>query len=65
MPTFLSPGGRLILSMFPLEKNRTSPTFSVMFALEMLVLTPAGRAYTMEEISSRDVVPEQEGRDRR
>jgi hypothetical protein len=36
-----------------------------MFALEMLVLTPAGRAYTMEEISSRDVVPEQEGRDRR
>ena len=48
----LNPGGRLILSTFLLETDRTSPIFSVKFALEMLVLTPTGRAYTMEEITS-------------
>ncbi len=46
----LRPGGRLLLSSFFLDDDRTSPPFSVMFAIEMLVMVPDGRVYTHSEL---------------
>lgn len=46
----LAEGGRLVLSTFVLDEDRTSPPFSVTFALEMLVMMPDGHAYTLNEI---------------
>lgn len=43
-------GGRLFLSSFFLNENRTSPEFSVMFAIEMLVMSNDGKVYTHSEI---------------
>jgi cyclopropane fatty-acyl-phospholipid synthase-like methyltransferase len=48
----LKADGRLILSTFLLEESRTSPIFSVMFSLEMLTVSPSGRAYTMQKVSN-------------
>jgi 2-polyprenyl-3-methyl-5-hydroxy-6-metoxy-1,4-benzoquinol methylase len=46
----LNDTGFVILSTFFLDENRVAPPFSVMFALEMLVITPHGRAYTKSEV---------------
>jgi cyclopropane fatty-acyl-phospholipid synthase-like methyltransferase len=48
----LRPGGRLFLSSFFLEESRIEPAFSVMFAIEMLVMVPNGNVYTHSEIQS-------------
>jgi SAM-dependent methyltransferase len=48
----LNSGGRLILSTFLLEGNKTAPMFSVLFSLEMLVVSATGRAYTLNEVST-------------
>lgn len=46
----LVPGGRLFLSSFFLNEDRISPEFSVMFAIEMLVMSTDGKVYTHSEI---------------
>lgn len=46
----LKPGGRLFLSSFFLEEDRTAPPFAAMFAVEMLVMVPQGHVYTNVEI---------------
>jgi len=47
----LIPGGTLAIQEFILEEDRTSPKHATLFALNMLVGTPAGRTYTEGEIS--------------
>lgn len=47
----LVPGGRLFLSSFFLNEDRISPEFSVMFAIEMLVMSTDGKVYTHSEIN--------------
>ena len=47
----LVPGGMLVIQEFLLEKDRTAPKHAALFALNMLVGTPAGRAYSEVEIS--------------
>lgn len=42
----LNPGGRLVIREFILEEDRTAPTFATLFALNMLVGTEHGNAYT-------------------
>lgn len=46
----LKEGGRLFLSSFFLNADKISPEFSVMFALEMLVMSTSGKVYTHDEI---------------
>lgn len=46
----LNDGGKLILSTFVLDDSKTSPPFSVMFGLELLVVTKNGYVYTAKEI---------------
>jgi ubiquinone/menaquinone biosynthesis C-methylase UbiE len=48
----LTPGGRVVVQEFHLDGSRTSPTQGALFAINMLVNTPAGRTYTAKEISS-------------
>lgn len=48
----LNNGGRLFLSSFFLNNDRISPEFSVMFALEMLIMSTKGTVYTHEEIQN-------------
>ena len=43
-------GGRLFLSSFFLNDDRVSPEFSVMFAIEMMVMSANGKVYTHSEI---------------
>jgi SAM-dependent methyltransferase len=45
----LAPGGRLAILDFILNADRTAPKFGALFALNMLVGTPAGRSYSAEE----------------
>jgi len=45
----LAPGGRLAILDFILNADRTAPRFGALFALNMLVGTPAGRSYSAEE----------------
>jgi len=45
----LEPGGRLVIREFILEEDRTAPTSAALFALNMLVGTPRGNAYTEGE----------------
>jgi hypothetical protein len=45
----LVPGGRLALVDFVLDEDRTAPRPGVVFALNMLVATPAGSTYTEGE----------------
>jgi SAM-dependent methyltransferase len=45
----LSPGGRLVIQDFILEPDRTHPRPAALFALNMLVATPAGSTYTAAE----------------
>ncbi len=44
-------GGMLVIQEFILEEDKTSPKHAALFALNMLVGTPAGRTYTEGEIS--------------
>jgi SAM-dependent methyltransferase len=48
----LNPGGRIAIQEFVVDESRTAPAFSVFFALNMLVGTPGGDAYTESEIGS-------------
>jgi SAM-dependent methyltransferase len=46
---WLASGGRLCLKDFFLDPDRTSPRFSALFAVNMLVNTPQGDCYTLAE----------------
>jgi SAM-dependent methyltransferase len=46
----LNPGGLIVVQEFVVDEDRTSPPFSVFFALNMLVGTPGGDAFTESEI---------------
>jgi SAM-dependent methyltransferase len=45
----LGPGGRLVVQDFVLAPDRTAPRASALFAINMLVNTPAGGTYTEAE----------------
>ena len=46
----LSPGGLVLIHEFMLDDSLDGPEFASLFALNMLVLTPRGQAYTVGEI---------------
>jgi SAM-dependent methyltransferase len=46
----LTAGGQMVIQEFVLDEERTGPLFPALFALNMLVGTPAGDAYTEAEI---------------
>ena len=48
----LVPGGRAAALEFVPDEDRTGPPFAAMFALNMLVHTPGGDAYTLRELNS-------------
>lgn len=48
----LSPGGRIFLTSFFLDESRTSPQFSTLFSVEMMVMSGSGHVYTFGEIES-------------
>ena len=48
--TVLKPNGRLFLTSFFLNEDKISPEYSVQFAVEMLINTEKGKAYTHNEI---------------
>jgi precorrin-6B methylase 2 len=47
----LKPGGQIVVQEFVVDEGRTSPEWSVLFALNMLVGTKAGDTYTEAEIA--------------
>jgi len=48
----LAPGGRLVISDFVLDPDKTAPRFGALFALNMLVATQAGSSYSEPEYSA-------------
>jgi SAM-dependent methyltransferase len=48
----LLPGGRLVVQDFLMDEDRTGPLQAALFALNMLVGTPAGDTYTESEVRS-------------
>lgn len=48
----LNPGGKVVIQDFIINEDRTGPTWSVLFALNMLVATKGGDAYTEAEVRS-------------
>ena len=48
----LSEGGRLFLTSFFLEEDKTWPTFAALFAVEMIVMHENGSVYTFSEIEN-------------
>jgi (2Fe-2S) ferredoxin/precorrin-6B methylase 2 len=48
----LEPNGRLVIQDFILERDKTAPKQAALFALNMLVGTPAGSTYSYEEYSA-------------
>ena len=46
----LNPGGRIVVSDFIMNDDRTSPAFGAFFALNMLVNTPKGDTFTESEV---------------
>jgi len=46
----LNPGGLLAVQEFVLDNDRSGPAHSALFSLNMLVGTPGGQAYTLDEI---------------
>lgn len=46
----LNPGGRIVISDFIMDEDRTHPAFGALFALNMLVNTASGDTYTQSEI---------------
>src|SRR5262249_52655744 len=47
----LRPGGRLVVSDFVVDDDRSGPMQALLFGLNMLVHTPGGRAYSRGELS--------------
>ena len=47
----ISPGGRVIVHERVVEPERTAPAEAALFAVNMLVMTAGGRAYTEQEIA--------------
>ena len=47
----LEPGGTLIIKDFLLENDRSGPAYGLIFALHMLVHTPAGNTYTFADVA--------------
>jgi len=45
----LAPKGRLVVADFILDPDKTAPRFGALFALNMLVATPAGSSYSESE----------------
>jgi cyclopropane fatty-acyl-phospholipid synthase-like methyltransferase len=48
----LNPGGKIVVSDFIMDDDRTSPLFGAVFALNMIVNTPGGDTYTASEVKS-------------
>jgi predicted O-methyltransferase YrrM len=48
----LAPGGRVVIQDFILEPDKTAPRFAALFALNMLVGTPGGSAYSEPEYTA-------------
>ncbi len=48
----LEPGGVLLIRDFIMDSSRTTPGSGTLFAINMLVNTPAGDTYTFDEISA-------------
>jgi predicted O-methyltransferase YrrM len=48
----LAPGGRIVIQDFILEPDKTSPRHAALFALNMLVGTPGGSAYSEPEYAA-------------
>jgi cyclopropane fatty-acyl-phospholipid synthase-like methyltransferase len=48
----LAPNGRLVMQDFILEPDKTAPKQAALFALNMLVGTPAGSTYSYEEYTA-------------
>jgi ubiquinone/menaquinone biosynthesis C-methylase UbiE len=46
----VKPGGKVIVQEFILNESKTAPPFAAVFALNMLIHTPAGRSYSLQEI---------------
>lgn len=46
----LNPGGRIVISDFIMDDDRTNPPFGAIFALNMLVNTDSGDTYTESEV---------------
>jgi hypothetical protein len=46
----VQPGGRLLIRDVVLEQSRTAPLAGALFAVNMLVATQGGNAYTLSEI---------------
>jgi ubiquinone/menaquinone biosynthesis C-methylase UbiE len=47
----MNPGGRVVVHEFYLDETMTKPPQGAIFAINMLVNTPAGRSYTPKEMS--------------
>ena len=48
----LAPGGRVVIQDFILKPDKTAPRFAALFALNMLVGTPGGSAYSEPEYAA-------------
>ncbi len=48
----LNRGGLLLIQEFILDDSKTNPLFPALFALNMLIATPAGRSYSQGELGS-------------
>jgi len=48
----LNPGGKIVVSDFIMNDDRTSPPFGAIFALNMIVNTPGGDTYAESEVKS-------------
>jgi hypothetical protein len=48
----LASGGRVVIQDFILEPDKTAPRFAALFALNMLVGTPGGSAYSEPEYAA-------------
>jgi len=48
----LEPGGMLIIKDFLLDSGRVGPAYGLIFALQMLLHTPAGDTYTIDDVAA-------------
>jgi hypothetical protein len=46
----LAPGGRILIRDIVMDESRTSPPMGAFFAVNMLVATPGGGTYTLDEL---------------
>lgn len=47
----LSTGGRIVIHDFLINEDRTTPVFSALFSLDMLVNSPQGNVYSLTEVT--------------